>query len=399
MKPLDYYFLGTGAWFLAYGIQSVAFAWLVTIVLDESATKVGLAQMAFLLPAMLLMLIGGSLADQFGGRRMALIGQVGAAIAPLFLIITIWLDNFTYNQLLIFAVIIGCSQALVTPARDGLLAQVAGGQIQRRVVQVSMIQFGIQMLGFLAASFADRFGALFILGLQFVCLAVGVIAFYRMDLPFEAPRRHSANLLEHIRGSIVEGFHSVRGSAHMSAVVLQNCAMGVFFMGSYIVSIPLLIREVYAGSSAELSWVNGANSLGLFLTILLLLRFGDVKRQGRALLISQIAGSLCLIGAGLELGFASLILFLFGWGLCGGIAMTMSRTIMQELAPDNQRARMMAFYSFSFMGAGPLGALFCGFLVEGLGPSTALLICPGLMLVFSITMSFKTSLWSLGKQP
>ncbi|MFT7138734.1 MAG: hypothetical protein ACI9B8_001151, partial [Sulfitobacter sp.] len=50
MKPLHYYFLGTGAWFLAYGIQSVAFAWLVTIVLAESPTMVGFAQMAFLLP-------------------------------------------------------------------------------------------------------------------------------------------------------------------------------------------------------------------------------------------------------------------------------------------------------------------------------------------------------------
>ncbi|MFT7245207.1 MAG: MFS family permease, partial [Candidatus Azotimanducaceae bacterium] len=125
MKPLHYYFLGTAAWYLSYGIQSVTFAWLVTIVLAESPTMVGFAQMAFLLPAMLLMLVGGSLADQVGGRRMALIGQLLAATAPLFLIATILLDQFTYSMLIVFAVIIGCSQAFVTPARDGLLAQVA----------------------------------------------------------------------------------------------------------------------------------------------------------------------------------------------------------------------------------------------------------------------------------
>jgi len=68
MKPLHYYYLGTGSWFLSYGIQTVAFAWIVTILLDESAKLVGIAQMAFLLPAMLFTLVGGSLADQFGGR-------------------------------------------------------------------------------------------------------------------------------------------------------------------------------------------------------------------------------------------------------------------------------------------------------------------------------------------
>ena len=122
MKPLHYYLLGTGSWFLSYGIQAVAFAWLVTIVLNESAKMVGIAQMAFLLPAMLLMLIGGSLADQLGGRRVAIIGHITASIAPLFLTIVVATDNLSYTMVIIFAVIMGCAQALVTPARDGLLA-------------------------------------------------------------------------------------------------------------------------------------------------------------------------------------------------------------------------------------------------------------------------------------
>ena len=397
MKPLHYYFLGTGAWFLAYGIQSVAFAWLVTIVLAESPTMVGFAQMTFLLPATLLMLIGGSLADQVGGRRMALIGHVLAATAPLFLLVTILLDQFSYTVLLVFAVIIGCSQALVTPARDGLLAQVADGRIQQRVVQVSMIQFGIQMLGFIIASFADTVGAVAILSAQSLFLLFGAIAFYRLKLPFEAPVRHSNKMLQQIAYSIAEGYHSVRQSPHMSAVVIQNCAMGVFFMGSYIVGIPLLIREEYSGSAVELSWVNGANALGLVLTMLLLMRFGDIKRQGRAMLIAQMLASIALLGSGLGLGFNSLIICVFVWGLCGGVAMTMSRTVMQEQAPENQRARMMSFYSFSFIGAGPVGALVSGFLVDLLGASMALIISSVCMLLVSIYMSCRSPLWMLGK--
>jgi MFS family permease len=395
MKPLHYYLVGTGSWFLSFGIQNVTFAWLVAIVLNEPARMVGFAQMAFLLPATLLMLIGGSLADQIGGRRVAIIGHLSASMAPLFLTIVVVTSNLSYAMVIVYAVIMGCAQALITPARDGLLALVADGQIQRKVVLVSVVQFGVQMLGFMAAAFADRFGAAFILMLQFAMLTIGTIAYFRLKVPHEAPPRLADGMIMQVVHSVVEGFKTVRASRYMRTVVLQNCAMGVFFMGSYIVTIPLLIRDLYDGSSVELSWINIGNSLGLVISTLFLMRFGDVRRQGRALLLAQGIGAVALAGAGLGLGFFTAVTAIFCWGLCGGIAMTMSRTIMQEKAPVDQRARMMGFYSFAFMGSGPIGALFCGFLVEAIGPASALIVASVLMLAVVIVVSFRSSLWAL----
>ena len=62
------------------------FAWLVTMVLRESPEMVGLAQMALLIPATLFMLVGGSLADTFGGRRIAVGAQSLAVLPPLMLL-------------------------------------------------------------------------------------------------------------------------------------------------------------------------------------------------------------------------------------------------------------------------------------------------------------------------
>ena len=81
LRPLHYYLVGTGTWFLAYGIQSVMFAWLVTMVLRESPERVGFAQMALLLPGTLLILIGGSYSDRFGGRRVVVLAQTFAVLA------------------------------------------------------------------------------------------------------------------------------------------------------------------------------------------------------------------------------------------------------------------------------------------------------------------------------
>ncbi|MBT7887283.1 MFS transporter [Pseudomonadales bacterium] len=395
IKPLNIYFIATGSWYLSYGMQSVVFAWLVTIILNETPDKVGLAQMAYLLPGTIFILIGGSIADQFGGRKIALIAQCAAASMAAGLAVSMALTSFTYDKFLVFAVCMGCSQAILTPARDGLLPLVADGQIQRRVVQASMIQFGIQMIGFVLASMADTVGAVMMLAVQSIVLSVGAVAYFYLEVPLVKSARTQARMLNQLRASIIEGFRSVIASPGMRMVVLQNCAMGIFFMGSYIVTVPLLIREVYNGSSTELSLINAANSLGLFLTIVVLLRVGDIKRQGRALLIAQGFGALVLSLAAIQVSFITLMGILFVWGMCGGMAMTMARTIMQEQSDEHQRGRMMGFYAFSFMGSGPIGALLSGYLVAWFGPSTSLAIASLCMFVVVVLVGTQSNLWHL----
>jgi predicted MFS family arabinose efflux permease len=67
---------------------------------------------------------------------------------------------------------------------------------------------------------------------------------------------------------------------------------------------------------------------------------------------------------------------------------------MQEMAPADQRARIMAFYSFSFMGAGPVGALLSGYLVTWFGPEKALMMSCAAMLVVVSVVSLHSKLWS-----
>ncbi|HEX7037076.1 MAG TPA: MFS transporter [Pseudomonadales bacterium] len=395
MRPLHYYLAGTGSWFLAFGMQGVMFAWLVTMVLRETPEKIGVAQMSLLLPGTLLILIGGSYADRFGARRVALLAQSLAALSPLLLLAVVATDRLTFAAMIGYAVLMGCAQAFVTPARDGLLSQVAEGRVQRAVVLTSLFQFGLQVVGFVVASLADVSGAEPILLIQALVLVVGAFGLARIR-----NERHGADLpAAPLLRSLREGGRTVFSSPPMRMIVVQNAAMAFFFMGSYIVTMPILVREVYAGSATELGLMNAANSLGLFSTVILLLRFGDVRRQGRALLLAQAIGGTMLAVAALAPSFPVYLLTLFLWGACGGIAMTMSRTIMQEQAPLTQRSRVMSFYSFSFFGAGPIGALLNGFLVEQVGPQGALLICGAAMLTIAVMISALASLWHLDGQP
>jgi MFS family permease len=160
----------------------------------------------------------------------------------------------------------------------------------------------------------------------------------------------------------------------MRMVLVQNFAMGLCFMGSYIVTIPILVRDRYHGTSADLGIMNAANSLGLLTTVFALMRLGDVRHRRRALIAAQGVGALVLAAIGTGFGFPATLALIYLWGMCGGLAMSMARTIMQEDAPPGQAGRVMSFFSFSLLGAGPLGALLCGYLATWFGPERALVI-------------------------
>jgi len=177
MLSRRYFLVATATWFMAFGMQSVVFAWLVTIVLREPAQLVGWAQTAMLLPGMLLILLAGALADRVGPDRQALLAQGFAALTPWVLIAALYLGLLNFTVMVVYAVLMGCAQAFVTPARDGLLNHVAGHHVQRTVLLTSLCQFSFQILGYFIAGFADGVGPIAILMLQSATLIVVVVAF------------------------------------------------------------------------------------------------------------------------------------------------------------------------------------------------------------------------------
>ena len=81
-RQFRWYLGGHAAWFTSFGIQMILFPWLVAVVLQESAQRVGIAQMAVMAPAIVFMLYGGAVADRADCRRLLLRYQVLAAVPP-----------------------------------------------------------------------------------------------------------------------------------------------------------------------------------------------------------------------------------------------------------------------------------------------------------------------------
>jgi MFS family permease len=90
----------------------------------------------------------------------------------------------------------------------------------------------------------------------------------------------------------------------------------------------------------------------------------------------RIAVSVVLLGAGLmmlglsrSLPISLLLMAVTGFGMMQQMAG--SNTILQTIAADDKRGRVMAFYTFAILGMNPIGSLLAGLVAAKLGvPAT-----------------------------
>jgi MFS family permease len=197
---------------------------------------------------------------------------------------------------------------------------------------------------------------------------------------------------------IAEGIAFAWHSTAIRPVIIQIFANGVFFAGTFMVLLPLMVRDLYAGSAGGIAMAFAANMLGTCTTIFFLMRRGGIRRPGRALLIGAMVSVSILSLLYVELPVYAFYLVIYFWGLCAGISMTMSRAIVQEAAPETHRARLMSVYSLGMMGGMPIGSLLLGWTVGAIGARNAVLVPVFGMFTVALALAVWTRLWHVERR-
>jgi MFS family permease len=346
------FLLGTGSWFGAFGLHGVLFSSLLVVYLEESEVRVGAAQSAVMLPAVLLILVGGAVADRRDRRRLMMLTH-GIA----------------------YALCLGTAQAFGNPARDSLLSEVVDGEMGRAVASMTLIQWGAQAVGALAGSLARAVGVAAALWGQALVFGLGILAFQR--LPRAEPREKAPPM--RVR-DMTSGVREVWASPVLLPSLLLVCAVGVAFIGPFMVVFPLMVRDVYGGGVTEISLVSTTFPVGTIIGSTALVRRGGVRRKGPAQLVALLGAASLLLVISLGLPFVGTLACVLVWGACASVFMIAGRTLFQQYATEEHRARVLSTYTLGFMGAaGVAGAPLSGVLVSALGPLQALRVL-GLMM-------------------
>ena len=362
---------------MAIGMQGVLFSWLVVGVLNAEAEWVGITQSALMIPAVLLALPGGTLADRYDQRRLLMLLHLIASGISAGLFLAVANDWLSIPLLIAYAIGMGTVQAFVMPARDAQLSQVAGSNMLRSVTGMTMTQWGMQILGSLLAGTARWIGTVPALGLHSLVLLAGIPPLQKLP---SSERQQSTGSLR--LTDVIEGVREVRQSPALSATLLLAVAVGIFFIGPFLVVLPLLIRDFYHGGVDQLALLNMTFPLGTILGSLVMLWAGGIRHKGEAQIVALLFGAGCLFTVSFGLPFWGTMLAVCAWGVSAALFINAGRTVYQEQASAANRARVLSVYTIGFMGAaGILGAPVSGVLVDAIGPLTTCIVMSSAMVV------------------
>lgn len=402
--PFGWYLGSTWLWNSCFAMQAILFTTLMTHYLQVPANELGNAQAVILIPQIVFMLMGGASGDKQDARALLIRVHALAVIPPLVLAVVFMTGALNQWTLIAYALSLGILVSYAWPVRDAILNEIAPGDIQRAVTIVMGLWGAGNIVGNFLGGQHEELGVVPLLLIQSALFIVGVAAisrlsplrpesaqiFRKLNLNFKAIAASTRDNIREIRF----GIRQVWNLTDIRSVISLNVLSGFFNTGAWIVGFPIIVRDFYHYGPESYAVVMIGFSVGQIITNFLLYFVLPVKHPGRFLIVTLVIRASVLVLIYLGLPFFWFVFVVGIWGVNAGIAMTMARSIVQEAAPAESRARVMSIFSLGFMGVAPFGALAMGYLIEQFGVLNAILAGPisaGLVFIWVLT---KTRLWS-----
>jgi MFS family permease len=364
-------------------MQIVAQNWLV-LSLTHSPFYLGLDAFLQQLPIILFTLIGGVLADSRDRRRTLIASQYVQMATSGTLALLMYLHVVQVWHILLLSSVTGFAQAFGGPAYQSLIPSLVDKKDLPNAVALNSIQFNVArvigplLFGATLVVFGkwgynepQAMNACFALNaLSFVVVINTLMALHVKHIPPAASKG--------MRDELQSGLSYVRHHPSLKAFIVLAAA--TTFLGFALLTfLPVFAQQVFhegAGTYSRLMAFSGAGSI---VGALIIAWLGKFKRMGlTALLVQAVYGVLIIaFAASRILWLSDILLFLTGASLM--VVFSTVTSLVQLIAPNEMRGRVMSIYMLAFRGGMPLGSLISGWLATYLGAPLVIGINGGLL--------------------
>ncbi len=339
-------------------MQKLAQSWLV-FELSGSAFMLGLDAFLGEIPIFLFSLLGGVVADRVD-RRALLVGGQFVQMACAFTLAALFAFGVAQVwHILCLSFIVGLAQAFGGPAYAALIPTLVKPRDLPNAIAMNSIQFNIArvlgpMIGGLALTNVGAAACFGLNGLSYLAVITSLIL---IQVNFK-PQPTKDSVME----SMKSGVAFIRDKPGMESLIIMAFLMTILGI-PMIVFLPVFAKEVFAGGPAVYTLFLSLSGGGSIVGGLLVAAFGHKENKGRMML-----GGLTVLGAAVA-GFAfsrylplsCVLVFISGASLMLVFALVAS--LVQLIATDEMRGRVMSVYNVAFRGGMPIGSLLTGELI------------------------------------
>lgn len=345
-------------------MQTVGASWLVYR-LTGSAFLLGLVAAAQQLPMLFLAPLAGVWADRVDRRKLLIATQVLTLLQAATLTLLTFTGAVTPTHVVLVSLALGLINAVETPTRQAfLLEMVESKQDLPNAIALQSMMFntarlvGPTMAGFIVAGFGEAW----CFALNTASYVAILVAYVRLRMKPRATRRAPARLFV----ELADGFRWVFGLMPARRLILLVAAIS-FFSAPWQPLMPIVAAERFGGDSRTFGFLIGAVGAGALCGTLFLAFRSSVRGLGK-----MIAGASLAAGIGLTLfavapylWMALMFLPVLGFGVI--VAAASTNTILQTIADEDKRARIISIYVMIFLGMSPIGNFLAGALAEWVG--------------------------------
>jgi MFS family permease len=135
----------------------------------------------------------------------------------------------------------------------------------------------------------------------------------------------------------------------------------------YITLMPVFASDIHRGGADALGMMMGAIGSGALIGALSLARRKSIIGLGRVIAIATLSFGVALVAFTVSERLWLSLLLLAVVGMTWMILIAASNTVLQTLADDAMRGRVMSLFTMMLVGMAPFGSLLAGWLADHVG--------------------------------
>lgn len=357
-----------------------------------SSFYVGLVGLFGLVPLVITGLYGGSIADVYDRRKVALFSSIALWIVTCGIALQAWLGWRNVWVILTLIALHAAASGINQPTRGAIIPALVGRKLLPAANSLNMVTFGVAMMvGPLVGGLLVAWvGYAWTYTLDVVTFLAALYSVYRLPALPPEPNADGSARVAGVK-SVIDGFKFLGTHPNVRMTFLIDMASMV--LASPRALLPAIGALLLGGGGTTVGILLGAVALGTLLTGLFSGPLGSIHHQGKAVYLSVTGWALSMVGFGIVVLWAIranggplplnapmtgyvwiAAIFMLTAGIADSISAVFRNTILQSAAPDHMRGRLQGVFIVVVAGGPRLGDMIAGGVATAVGEGWTLVI-------------------------